>query len=196
MRSRTIWIFLFFLSIFVIGFLTGRLTCPRFTSSEPIILLPREDPVQGGEGILIPEDISSQSEMHFTPPQGAHANLEDSPPIFSWFKFEDQYLKARVRATQTDSIEYDFKKKWHPFTPSSPYITSLSVYGVSPESVDVKVSTPSQSKKNLSAIFTLTAPNPTWNLLLCYSTVAFHIQSPLNINTKNFSYGIGYRWQF
>ncbi len=198
-QSRTTWIFLFFLSIFVIGFITGRLTCPRYKSSGPIVLTPCETPSQGGEGILTPEDTSSQREIHFTP-IGSHEDSEDSLPIsavpFSWFNFEDHYLKARVRATRADSIEYDFKKRWVLFESSSPYITSLSVYGVSPESVNVEVDVPHQKERNLSAIVTLTAPNPTWNFLVCYNTIAFHIQSPLNIDKKKLSYGIGYRWQF
>lgn len=201
LRSRTTWIFIFFISVFIIGFIIGRKTCPKLTPSGTITLTPEKPPSQGGEGILIavepyqphPDQEPSQSISH--PLQSSYAEpvLGYKP---SWFKFSDSQLNVNVHATQADSINYTFNKQWYPFKPTSPYITKISVYGVSPESVQVEVSAPQEIRKNFSAIVTLTAPNPTWNLIFSYKRIAFHFQSPSNVNAKKLSYGLGYHWKF
>jgi len=200
-RSKTFWIFLFFLSVFAIGFLVGRLTCPRFISQEPFVLTPQEPAAQGGSGILIPiespELEQGPSQSH--PPQGSHS--ESVNPLLTsrpqWFKFTDNHLSAKVRTVQADSFQYIFKKAWYPFVPKKKYISSLSVYGVAPESVKVETKIPPEETKNFFTIITLTAPNPaSWNLIFGYKKVAFHIQTPISVSTKKLSYGIGYCFRF
>lgn len=195
LHSRTIWIFFFFLTIFVIGFVTGRLTCRKFTPLEPIILTPQEPPSQGGEGILTPVELSKSDQESSQPSTISHPQPSISE-VPSWFKFADSHLNISVHATQADSINYTFNKKWYPFTPTSPYITKISVYGVAPESIDVQLSEPPQRRKKFSTIITLTTPNPTWNLIFSYKKIAFHLQTPHKVDTKSLSYGLGYHWQF
>lgn len=198
-RSRTIWVFLFFISVFIIGFITGRITCRRFTPLEPIILTTQEPPSQGGEGILTPVEPSQSYPGEGESPQPPFTISHPQPSIStvpSWFKFTDANLNISVHATQADSINYTFNKRWYPFTPTSPYITKISVYGVAPESIDVQLSEPPQRRKKFSTIITLTTPNPTWNLIFSYKKIAFHLQTPHKVDTKNLSYGLGYHWQF
>ena len=197
--SPLFWVFIALVFVFGAGYLTGRLTTPKPKPFE-IISTPIEQPSpMGGAGILVPES-----------PAASAPALPSAPcsMLLQWHRFDDTLITIRCRAERADSIEYRFKKRWYEFTPQEPYVTSLLVYGVAPESIKVHGTLPiSGSPDHRFSIILTATTQPSANLLFGYRGFILHLQyhrdsdpqitdSPALPVTGSFYFGIGYHFRF
>jgi hypothetical protein len=113
------------------GMAIGRFACCPKPQSFSTTHTPVQHPSpQGGVGIMQPEPSQPHVAISGTSTQTLALGA-------SWHRFEDKYITIRVRAQNADTINYTFKKSWHEFTPADPYVQSLFIYGVAPESVKI-----------------------------------------------------------
>lgn len=199
MKSKILLVSFIIIILWIFGFVVGRLTVPKPQPFDTT-LTPEESIPQEGGGILVPESPISQIipsyGLPISPSPGHLVSL-------SWSRFVDPYIAIRVRALRADSINYQFKKSWHQFKASQlpNFITSLSVYGVAPDSVRITGEIPPPQQKNFSLILTCTTL-PSANLLFGYKNFLLHTQhipvslSPGHPVTHSFCFGIGYHLKF
>ena len=199
MKSKILLVSFIIIILWIFGFVVGRLTGPKPQPFD-ITLTPEESVPEGGGGILTPETPGP----HISSPSGYQDSLSPGLPVSrSWSRFTDPYLTIRVRALRADSINYQFKKSWHQFKASQlpNFITSLSVYGVAPDSVRITGEIPPPQQKNFSLILTCTTL-PSANILFGYKNFLLHTQyipislSPGHPVSHSFCIGIGYHLKF
>lgn len=127
-----------FLAVFLSGIGIGRFACCPKPKPYDIVLTPAEDTtVSGGAGVMVPEEPVIGPSVT-GPGPGEILPLGSA----SWYKYDDAYINIRTRAVRAESVTYKFKKRWHEFTPEEPYVASLLVFGVAPDSVRVQGNLP------------------------------------------------------